>query len=283
MTVPVGSTGGALTITNAEGSVTTDASVRVLPEDRAFVYYEDFESDLGEFLVVPLASNREWDYRRFGENGFAEMSGFRADTASDDWLISPAIDLPEAEGLLFEYVTARNFAGPDLEVLLSTDWTGGSPTGAAWTPLGGELSPDDYAITSSGPISLDAWAGETVRIAFRYTSEGPDSGQGATYQVHDFLITQTSVFESGWVDHPELGETYLFSPSWAFHPMVGYVHVLLYPWMYHPELGWVYHAGGHPDTGAWFYSVVVDEYVWSRVDLGGVFYFEDGTTGLFFE
>lgn len=283
VTVAQGSTGGTLTITNESDTLETESTVRVLSESRSFVYYEDFEEDLGAFLVVSLASNQDWEYRRFGENGFAQMSGFGADVASDDWLISPALDLSGASDIVFEYVTARNFAGPDLEVLLSTDYTGGNPQSATWTALGGSLSESGYEITESGPVSLDAWAGETVRIAFRYTSEGPESGQGATIQVHDFLVTKTFDFDAGWVDHPELGATFLLSPSWAYHDMVNYVHVALYPWIFHPDYGWLYHTGGHPEmqTGAWLYSQALG-HLWSRSDLEGTFYYEDGSTDNFF-
>ncbi|MCC5841093.1 MAG: choice-of-anchor J domain-containing protein [Opitutales bacterium] len=283
VTLPMGSSGGILRITNAFDTVETSAAVRVLDGNRAFVFYEDFETDLGDFLVVALSSNFVWRHRRFGGNGFAEMSGFRADDASDDWLISPEIDIPATGNTVLEFDTARNFSGPVMEVLLSTDWTGGSPLAATWTPLEGELSTGDFEITPSGQISLNEWAGQSVRIAFRYTSEGPDSGQGATQQLHDFLITNTAIFEAGWVDHPELGELFLLSPDWAFHPMVGFVHIRAYPWIFLPELDWLYHIGDHPDIGAWFFSVLFNDHIWSRSNLDGLFYFSDGATGSFFE
>lgn len=283
VTLSQGSTGGTLSITNDHDTTTTESAVRVLALGRTTVFYEDFEAGLGDFLVVSLASNQDWVYRRFGENGFAQMSGFGADIASDDWLITPAIDLSTTENPALEFVTAINFSGPDLEVKISTDFTG-NPLAATWSDLGGTLSPSGYAITPSGPISLDNFVGETVNIAFRYTSLGPDSGQGTTSQVHEVMVVaedKEDPFETGWTEHPQLGRIYVLSPIWAWHEILNFVSINLYPWINLPEYGWLFHAGGDVESGTWFNSPVLGN-LWTRASLNGVFFYEDGSMDSFF-
>lgn len=275
--VPAGAATGPVVITNDTDSLAA-GDLTVLDDSVEIVLYEDFANSLGDFIPVNVSSNADWTWGSFDGNGFAEMSGFGADAASDDWLISPAIDLSSASSPILEFQTARDFSGPALEVLISSDFNGINPTAATWTALSATLAPDnsDYTITDSGPVDLSAYVGETVYVAFRYTSEGPGSGEGATDQVHDFLVTDTGApFAPGLYDLAVVGETYLFSEAWGFHETMGIVYVAKFPWVWQENYGWFYLTDGDIETGLWFYSSSLG-WLYTYRNLNGMFLYSDG-------
>ena len=67
-------------------------------------------------------------------NGYhnSMMSGYNNGAQlNEDWLISPSMDLSPYDAVNFSYVTAMNYTGPDLEVLISTNYDGmGDPNTA---------------------------------------------------------------------------------------------------------------------------------------------------------
>ncbi len=127
-------------------------------------------------------------------------TGLNADTA---WLITPTIALPAATTPQFAFSTAFQFAtGPTtLHAFVSTNYNGGNdPNTATWTQLtnSGTNIPGNTAVNNSStwsstinlsPISLAAYAGQNIRIAFKYT--GSVSGNRTTnFQVDDIRITR---------------------------------------------------------------------------------------------
>ncbi|MEO0732916.1 MAG: choice-of-anchor I family protein, partial [Bacteroidota bacterium] len=157
---------------------------------------EDFEDEsLSPFTAVSVASNVGWEIRNFsGSDNYAEMNGFSADVASDDWLISPELNLATATAASFSFESTSNFDGPDLKVLVATDYAGDS-TLATWTDLTAQatLSPGGNVDTPSGNIDLADFLGETIVIAFQYTSTAPGAGGGKRWQVDDVVVTATAL------------------------------------------------------------------------------------------
>ena len=238
------------------------------------IFFEDFEDDLGDFTTVSLASNEDWGWGTFGGNGFADISGFGADTASDDWLISPEIDLTEATSPELTFFTARRFSGPQLEVLISTDYDGANPGSATWNPISANLSQDNYELVFSGEIDLSAYAGQTVHLAFHYVSTGTGSGDGAVYQVHEVLVTE---FQGGWVDNPNLSFIYRYTPDWAYSITMGFIYIDAYPYIYNPDFGWFYVLGSDIRAGVWIYVVNTGKWAWLVESNGGFFLYFDGS------
>ncbi|MGC9453037.1 MAG: choice-of-anchor J domain-containing protein [Oceanipulchritudo sp.] len=238
---------------------------------------EDFETDLGNFAVISVASNLDWEFGEFGGNGFAEMSGFGADEASDDWLISPAVDLSEAVYPILNFITARRFGGPELEVLISADYDGVDPAAATWYPIEAPLSQDNYDLVSSGDIGLSPYIGQTVYIAFRYTSIGTESGDGAVYQIHEVTVLEGTEepVEPGWVDDLSLSHIYRYSPQWAYSETMGFLNIAAFPWVYQNEFGYFYFVGGDAASAAWIF--LNDQYAWMSEAYPGFFIFSDGT------
>jgi hypothetical protein len=88
--------------------------------------------------------------------------------ACETWLISPAVDLSASSAPSFSFSSAVFFSGPAAQVLVSTDYTSGSPSTASWTALSATFASSDN-FTPSGNISFSAYKTANVRVAFKYT------------------------------------------------------------------------------------------------------------------
>ena len=65
------------------------------------IFSETFDSDLGQFSEYSVASDANWSHSTSdGGDGYVTINGFGANEASDDWLISSALDMSST--------TARN-------------------------------------------------------------------------------------------------------------------------------------------------------------------------------
>jgi hypothetical protein len=268
VTIPEGAiTGDLLSFVNAAGFTQAGAALTVLPGDLQIVLREDFEANLGDFTEQSVTSNYTWRHRTFGNRGFAEMAGFGADEASDDWLISPAIDLAGLDSAVLEFTTARNFPGPDLEVKVATNFAGDVAT-ATWTDLSGiALSTGSYELVGSGAVDLAAYLGQTIHVAYRYTSEGPASGQGATYQLHDFLVTGTGGADVGlWENAVALGD------GW-FDTWVSLLYAADAPYYYDGRYQeWLYIDPLSTDAGAYIISLPDGKWLWTNEALAPIHY-----------
>jgi hypothetical protein len=153
---------------------------------------EDFNADWGNWTRINLVGDQEWDRgNSFGLNGSAcaSMSGYSNQNYydNDDWLISPAMDFDTYINEKLVFYNAKNYSGPDLEVLISTDYDGGTdPTQASWENLDFNPSTGGFEWTESGAIDLSGYEGSSVYIAFRFTSTTASS---ATWELDNITIT----------------------------------------------------------------------------------------------
>ena len=113
--------------------------------------------------------------------GGAAFIGGGYGSAKDEWLISPAIALGGGDtGLQFNWIGNRNFTGEvDMQVLARPHGGGGWTT--LWT-----LSSEPYGnafAAKSKVLSLGAFAGQTVDIAFRAVGT-----KGADFSLDDFAV-----------------------------------------------------------------------------------------------
>lgn len=151
---------------------------------------------LGDWKAESLASDKNWEATTHDEGvtTYAKMSGYGGNEFSDDWLVSPLIAFGYDQ--VFNFVSATNYDGPALEVLVSTDYTlEGGVGNATWTALGATLSEGGWTWTDSGNIDLSSYSG-TGAVAFRYTS---DESGSATWEIDDIVIA-VKKFESDFSD-----------------------------------------------------------------------------------
>lgn len=153
-----------------------------------------------------IAPNATAQYKNtvFGTSGKAvKVTAFgttlNADTA---WLITPAIALPAGTTPQFGFSTSYQFAvGPTtMHAFISTNYTGSNnPNTATWTQLTTNAQiPGNTATNNSstfstlaptGNISLGAYAGQTVYIAFKYTGS-VSGGRTTNFEIDDIRVTR---------------------------------------------------------------------------------------------
>ncbi len=151
-----------------------------------------FDSDLSPFTAVSVVGDQVWGQASFSGNGYAIMNGYSGGAQeNEDWLISPAINLDASTDNVFSFSSSANYSGPDLVVLISTDFSGtydsSSVVNANWTDITNlvALSSGSWTWTPSGDVDLSAYSG-TAYVAFKYLSNPTDGAK--TYEIDDVQL-----------------------------------------------------------------------------------------------
>jgi hypothetical protein len=166
----------------------------------AFLYkdFNDYSITSGDWTSYSvLNSNVVWSVSSFSNSPspFAKISGFvgSTNTISENWLISPIINLSAAIIPILSFQTAAKFPGTVLEVLVSTNYVSGNPSSSSWTSLAPNyaLSPapssGGYVWTPSGNVSLSLFKSSSLRLAFKYKST---SSGATTYELDDVVVKE---------------------------------------------------------------------------------------------
>ena len=155
------------------------------------LFEETFTSNFPNWTKYSVAGAQVWTLdTTYGNPGScAKMSGYSGgNLANEDWLVSPAISLANISNATLTFDTATKFAGNALQIYISTNYTGtANPNTATWTQVNGTLSPStgNYVWTASGPINISSFAGNTIYVAFKYTST---TTAAATWEVDNIKI-----------------------------------------------------------------------------------------------
>ncbi|WP_119078556.1 Ig-like domain-containing protein [Chitinophaga alhagiae] len=126
------------------------------------------------FSQYSVTGAQVWDCTSFGQTGQGvQINGFASGAReNEDWLISPVLDFSSFNYPLLAFASRSAFAGPALELRISTDYSGsGDPRLATWTALNGrfpEVGSDTWK--TSAAINLAAFKGTSVYLAWVYTS-----------------------------------------------------------------------------------------------------------------
>ncbi len=142
----------------------------------------------GGWTVYDVNGAESWTTNDQGANStYAEISGFSgSNNPNEDWLISPAFDASKGSHEL-NFRNAKNYSGPDMELMISTDYSGsGDPNNANWTSLSYNKSSGSWNWVQGGPVDLSGYNASETYIAFKYTST--NSG-AATWEVDDIFLT----------------------------------------------------------------------------------------------
>lgn len=153
--------------------------------------FQDQSITSGGWTTQLVTGTYNWTTSDAGSTGnfYGMMSNWTGsgNVASEAWLISPAIDLSTSSNATFDFRNASNFSGPNMEVLISTDYDGVSaPSSATWTSLNPVLSTGGFAWVNGGPLSLNSYLTSGVYLAFKYTGT---ASSGKTWEVDDIIVT----------------------------------------------------------------------------------------------
>lgn len=185
---PYSNTGSAI---NYKTSVPVPYTEFTTLEQPTVILDESFESQtLGVFSQYSAASNLDWVAYSYSGRWMAKASGFNGDVASDDWLISPPLNLNIYANEILTFESAVNYTDTvtGLEVKLSTDYNGsGNPHAFTWTTLNAQLSQGSFVWANSGAIDLSSYSGSSVYLAFHYTCSSPTSAR--TWEVDNIMLT----------------------------------------------------------------------------------------------
>ncbi len=167
-----------------------ESKVIIAPPQTNIIYSETFATGLGQFTAKSVTGAQVWAE---STSGYVMMSGYASSTnyANEDWLVSPEIDLTGvgASNLTFEHC-ARYFADVSNEATLWVSEgykTDSLPSAVKWTQLktSSFADPGSWVFGNSGQISLTAFSGKKIRIAFKYISTAAKAG---TWEMRNFYV-----------------------------------------------------------------------------------------------
>ncbi|PKP49558.1 MAG: hypothetical protein CVT94_04575 [Bacteroidetes bacterium HGW-Bacteroidetes-11] len=158
-------------------------------------FTEEFNQTLGTFTEFSVLGDQKW----FGDTydgGCVTMTGYVAPNyfANEDWLISPVISLAGKTGVELMFREAVNFVNnmDDVKVFVSTNYNGtDNPNDATWTQLTGftRSTGSAWAFVNTSQISLAAFEGSDIRIAFKYISTTSKAG---TWEISRVVVSASN-------------------------------------------------------------------------------------------
>ena len=154
------------------------------------IFSETFTSGQGNFVIqdVVLPEGLTYVWQHAPTYSCMKASAYVSQAyAAESWLVSPAIDLAGVGSATLKFDQAVNYASPQgaLSMMISTDYSGDVTT-ASWTELSLSQWPagSDWTFINS-KADLTSFAGQTVTIAFKYTST---ASSAATWEVKNFVV-----------------------------------------------------------------------------------------------
>ena len=157
--------------------------------DFTIINQENFDAGLGTWTPYNVIGDQEWYQDEYGGDTYAKMSGYDGGSFdNEDWLISPLLNLTIYDSVFFNFKSAFNYTGPDLELYISTDYDGvGNPNDYTWTDISDmvQWSDGSWNWVESGKIDLKDYFQSSTFLGFRFTSTTDGS---ATWELDSFLI-----------------------------------------------------------------------------------------------
>jgi len=148
------------------------------------IFTETFATSLGAFTKNSVKGTQVWAW----SSGYgATMSGYSgSNLENEDWLISPVIDLTKysSAAMSFDHTINKGVVANmvnDHSLWVSTD------NGTTWKNVKITIYPagNNWTFVNAGEISLDAYAGKQIQIAFKYLST---TSSAATWEIKNLLI-----------------------------------------------------------------------------------------------
>ena len=156
------------------------------------LFSETFASGQGDFTIQDVVLPEGLDYVWAHDANYTCMKAsayVNQSYETESWLVSPAIDLASVGTATLKFDQAVNKAAPEgaLFVMVSTDYSGDVET-ATWAELSLDQWPagNNWTFISSN-ADLTSYVGQTVTIAFKYTST---TSASATWELRNFVVEE---------------------------------------------------------------------------------------------
>lgn len=194
------------------GDINVDFDGGTQPGGETVVLDESFATGQGSFTIdnkqLPNGEGSfVWNLGSFNDDKFMKASAYIGGTkyASESWLVSPPVDLTQATTATLTFDHAHNYAGTAEEEF--TLWT--TETSADnWQQLTIDKYGSGFKFTTA-TIDLSAYAGKTIKFAFKYVSTTDAAG---TWEIKNVKVVANGE-GGGTVDpepEPEPGNADLF-------------------------------------------------------------------------
>lgn len=204
---PVVTVGNA-TISNwtekSGGDINVDFDGGTQPGGETVVLDESFATGQGSFTIdnkqLPNGEGSfVWNLGSFNDDKFMKASAYIGETkyASESWLVSPPVDLTQATTATLTFDHAHNYAGTAEEefTLWATETSADN-----WQQLTIDKYGSGFKFTTA-TIDLSAYAGKTIKFAFKYISTTDAAG---TWEIKNVKVVANG--EGGGTVDPEPGE-----------------------------------------------------------------------------
>lgn len=157
----------------------------------ANLYQANFPADYDTFELISVSGPDALGWTVGASN--VQGSGFDGGAvATEEWLISPEIDLTGQSDLLFQITQEIDFLGDAglIDIMVSTDYTtGGDVMAATWTAF--DFDKTIYGnLTTSEDFDFSAYDGQTIHVGLKYSSTDTDSPR---WRVQDFAVRALGV------------------------------------------------------------------------------------------
>lgn len=198
-----------------EINVDFDGEGQPQPGGETVILDESFATGQGAFTIedkkLPEGGTYVWKHATYKDDNYMKASAFiESAKESESWLVSPAIDLSKATTATLTFDHTHKFAGTPSEEL--TLWV--TETSAEnWQQLTIDKygTNNDYTFVTPS-IDLSAYAGKTIKFAFKYISTNSAAG---TWEIKNVKVVANGE-GGGTVDpepEPEPGINLLTNPG----------------------------------------------------------------------
>lgn len=197
------------------GDINVDFDGGTQPGGETVVLDESFATGQGSFTIdnkqLPNGEGSfVWNLGSFNDDKFMKASAYIGGTkyASESWLVSPPVDLTQATTATLTFDHAHNYAGTAEEefTLWATETSADN-----WQQLTIDKYGSGFKFTTA-TIDLSAYAGKTIKFAFKYVSTTDAAG---TWEIKNVKVIANGK-GGGTIDpepEPEPGINLLTNPG----------------------------------------------------------------------
>ena len=195
------------------GDINVDFDGGTQPGGETVVLDESFATGQGSFTIdnkqLPNGEGSfVWSLGSFNDDKFMKASAYIGGTryASESWLVSPPVDLSQAATATLTFDHAHNYAGTAEEefTLWATETSADN-----WQQLTIDKYGSEFNFTTA-TIDLSAYAGKTIKFAFKYIST---TAAAETWEIKNVKVVANGE-GGGTVDpEPEPGINLLTNPG----------------------------------------------------------------------